>query len=423
MTTMSRAHPGLSRAAAQLRITPMNMLIAAGTAAVLAVVHDMTLGDTAIPLRVLLIVAALLLALAGACRRVRDAGPEVEERASAAGYLALAGFVGLLARLACDESWDTFRLLIAVASGAGLGAAVLLLLPQAVRRGVIVLAVVVHFGGILTAVCSVPPPNAQGSWLANYSWITFYRPYLQFMYLNNAYHFYSPEPGPPTLMWLRIQYADGTYRWVKIPNREDYATRLEYQRRLALTESINQIDPVAPGLEWEQRVAARRRQALIGSRGTPPIPLYPDTAEGLQFRPPNLYSKIMLATYSRYVATDPEYRHPTDPEQAVVGVKVYRVIHNLVGPQQMAEGLSPTAETTYVPYYMGEFHWAETTDPESGETDRKWTLKDPNDPLLYWVIPILAEPKHEAGAFRVGDASEYVIKDYLAVHAGDKKQP
>ena len=26
------------------------------------------------------------------------------------------------------------------------------------------------------------------------------------MYLNNAYHFYSPDPGPATYVWFRIFY-------------------------------------------------------------------------------------------------------------------------------------------------------------------------------------------------------------------------
>ena len=31
-----------------------------------------------------------------------------------------------------------------------------------------------------------------------------FRHYLLFTYMNNAYHFYSPDPGPPTLLYRRV---------------------------------------------------------------------------------------------------------------------------------------------------------------------------------------------------------------------------
>src|SRR6266545_3101057 len=61
---------------------------------------------------------------------------------------------------------------------------------------------VVHFGGILIAVTASPP----GPWVAMQLWARFYHPYLEFMHLNNAYRFYSPEPFPSTQLWFRVEY-------------------------------------------------------------------------------------------------------------------------------------------------------------------------------------------------------------------------
>ncbi len=73
----------------------------------------------------------------------------------------------------------------------------------------------------MTAVTAVEPPGADGSLAFRWLWGKVYRPYLQFFYLNNAYHFYSPEPGPPVLVWFRIDYTDNKSMWYRIPNDED----------------------------------------------------------------------------------------------------------------------------------------------------------------------------------------------------------
>src|SRR5438045_224861 len=84
--------------------------------------------------------------------------------------------------------------------------AVLVLLPRPARRVVLSLLLLVHFAGILTAVTAVDPQGGSAPWVSRQLFARVYRPYLGFMYLSNAYHFYSPNPGPPTLLWFRIQY-------------------------------------------------------------------------------------------------------------------------------------------------------------------------------------------------------------------------
>ena len=82
------------------------------------------------------------------------------------------------------------------------------------------------------------------------------------MYLNNAYHFYSPDPGPATYVWFRIFYVTNEIdpesnqpklagHWVKVPDVKDdgthgYRVSLEYQRHLSLTENVIQNDAPPP---------------------------------------------------------------------------------------------------------------------------------------------------------------------------------
>src|SRR6185437_5083979 len=128
---------------------------------------------------------------------------------------------------------------LGVLIGLALFGSFVVLLPRTGRRIVAVILVVLHFGGILTAITAVPPRNEPAPWLSMQSWTRIYRHYLTFAYLTNAYHFYSPDPGPPTLLWFHVEYADGSYRWIKLPNRRESPVGLHHQRMPAATESTN----------------------------------------------------------------------------------------------------------------------------------------------------------------------------------------
>jgi hypothetical protein len=303
---------------------------------------------------------ALPLVLGG----VLAAGIAVAIRPQSPVVLGLVALCGLMATEGL--TWDSGKMLLVVLSGVAALGALLMLLPCVVRRIVISLMILVHFGGILSAVLSVPPTP----WVSTAAWAYFYKPYLEFFYLNNAYHFYSPEPGPGTLLWFYVKYEDGSGQWYKIPNWEENPVALEYQRRLSLAESINQLAPM--GTVPVQVMYSRHRAANeLG------IYMHPDVPEYTQWRQPVPFSKRMLETYARFVCRN--LPHPTDASQKVTGVKIYRVIHNILHPRQIAEGMNPEDKTLYYPYYQGEFT------PEG-------VLKDPEDPLLYWLIPIYRKP-------------------------------
>ena len=88
---------------------------------------------------------------------------------------------------------------------------------------------------------------------------------------------------------------------------------------------------------------------------------------------------------------------------AVKAVKVYRLQHRMLSAQEFAAGEDPFAPTTYLPYYLGEY------DPDGHVTD-------PDNPLLYWVIPIVK--KASAVVFVRPGGRRALFENYLAAHAG-----
>jgi hypothetical protein len=115
----------------------------------------------------------------------------------------------------------------------------------------------------------------------------------------------------------------------------------------------------------------------------------------------------MLSCYARHVAQN--YPSAENPDATVEGVKIYRVIHSLLSPSQMAAGFRPDDPTTYAPFYQGDF-------------DRDGRLKNAQDPFLYWLIPIVREPKEGFVPNPLHPEEEknldnYDLKDYRKVQA------
>jgi hypothetical protein len=313
--------------------------------------------------------------------------------------LAAAAASAGLADLALDPSWDSIRLLLRAAMLVAGVCAGLVLLPRRLARIAVSLLVVFHFAGILTAVTSVPPPGGPPPWLPSQAATYVFRPYLQFMYLTNAYHFYSPEPGPACLLWCYVEYSDGSSRWVKLPNRQEHLKdpmALSYYRRLALTEATNQLlGPVVPSQD------AIARRLIAGQRLGIPAPNEINEAlpGAQQYRVPNDHSCRVLRGYARFLAH--AYPHESS-EVEVAGVKIYRVIHMMLDPKDVVAGASPTDPALFVPYFQGEF-------------DREGNLKQPNDPFLYWLVPILK--MRRLGSATEEDANAIEVRDYVEIHA------
>jgi hypothetical protein len=392
------------------------------------------------PVRVFLLAAGLFTAGAAIGRRLRTAGGAWEARLETAGMLSLGAFAGLLAYLATDEAWDSARFFLSGVMIVALVGALLVLLPVLLRKVVASLLILFHFAGIFVAGVNVAPQGMdQSPWLTEQAWTRCYRYYLGYLYMTNAYHFYSPNPGPSTLIWFRIQYQDGSHRWVKRPSKKDSLVPLDYTRGMVTADSTN-LSAASPGPLLLARRIEERRLAGAAFRPEPgpngekypgePIPI---TTEDLTvgygrlpvppdaYREPNEFAKRLISSYVRYVAKN----HPStkDPSSPIDHIKVYRFTHRLIAAQEMAFGRDPTTEIYLTPYYMGKFD----TDGELIDKQQEYDnfgnpLHDKYDGFLYWTIPIVAIPKAPPGQIQTPwIPKEFTVRNYMRLHAGDIK--
>jgi hypothetical protein len=350
----------------------------------------------------LLGVGTVLLSVA-VVRRLRTAGWDVHERLASSAMISLAGLGALCGYgfFYAHEEWDSGLLFFAALFIVALCGALLVALPPLARRVALSLILLFHFGGMVTAVTSVDPPGGTTPYLPKQLWSWVYRPYLTFMYMTNAYHFYSPEPGPPSLLWFAVKYSDGAYTWVKLPDRENSPVGMHYQRLVAMPEHCFQPLPRLPFSSYElvmtktpfpergswemiysRREQGSRRDRLYRYPDSPreaayPIPLVSIASLDIfaQYREPQDVHKKILAGVAQRILHNAPHREGVTAQS----VKMYRIVHQLLSPQELAEGFSPMEKIKYVPYFMGEF-------------DHDGKLIDPYDPFLYWYLPITIVP-------------------------------
>jgi hypothetical protein len=331
--------------------------------------------------------------------------------------------IGALAAFLASEAfhripWDSAALLFRIATVLAAVAAVVVLLPSAGRRIVISLIILFHFGGIITAVTSVNP----SPWVVQQIWTSVYRPYLYFLWLNNAYHFYSPEPGPANLMWFCIEYEsdpDGTknFRWVLVPELDEGGhpvnpdksrvwTGTEYTRRLSLAEYTGTGGVIRGDFHdlVEKRIIASQRD------GIPYLSPYAVSFDK-QYREPLDPAKRWVQSYVRHVAHT--YKHENKPDRAVTGVKLYRVIHQFIDPGMLNAGVDPNDPNLYWPFYYGEFdkdgNMKKECEERSIDMDSGQYRIERHDPYLYWLIPIKFVIPHAQGpGFKESDSNQRV---------------
>lgn len=354
--------------------------------------------------------------------------------------------------------WDSLQMLLVVMMGLALAGGILILLSATFRKVIVSLMILFHFGGIMTATTSVAAGD-QAPWLPIQVWTYVYRPYLHFMYLNNAYHFYSPEPGPPTLVWFRIEYeaeADGetkTYsRWVRLVDRKDFSSRLHYQRLLAMTESLSvysRIVNVQPGklqalktrrdrMDNPQKYNLRPEWWRTNERPKG-IPYLVTVADTLQYRQLNELANLYLSSYIQHVAHF--YPCEEDPNAVVKSVKVYELIHRIITPTQLLADINPLHPIMYSVYFLGEYSPdGELQKPKMSDRDREThpnlanleyhfldnlgnraIAQEPiQDLYLYWMLPVYRLPKVEKP--EPNNPDHWQLIDSLQLHTGDSRE-
>jgi hypothetical protein len=307
--------------------------------------------------------------------------------------------------------WDSGQLLMNVLTCLCLGAAVLMLLPVLLRQCIILSLVLFHFTAILLAT-TWPNPTP---WQVDQIGQRFFLPYMQFAYLRNAYH-YSPDPGPAANLFVLLTYElkeidpetqkpKTINEWILLPRRDTQTTdplAQSYYRRLSITENLSKSHAgLNINTEEIRQIRQRRQDVATGLLpGVKRIP-HPPVNYELEY---NWYKpatadvvRYLLPSYTRHFAH--QYSTPT---HKVVNVRVYRSEHRIVTNQYfVTQKLSPYHPSLYRVYFLGDY-------------DAEGQLKDSQDPMLYWLIPLNPKP----GVFPLNKPSTDQFNDMLSEHAG-----
>ncbi|MDY3553457.1 hypothetical protein R5W24_002559 [Gemmata sp. JC717] len=358
--------------------------------------------------------ARLLLAFAGTL----TAGAALSMRPDLWRAWAVGGGAAALAVAGVPEHWDSFRLLFGVLAAVGLAGAATLAAPARYRLPVVSGWLLFHFTGIFFA--TTTPPSTP--WLTEQMFIRVYNPYLQFIYMRNAYHFYSPEPGPASVLVFVLKTETGTdaqgrpqydTQWVVLPKRPDDVKDplgLTYYRRLSITEQLARVTPGLLSNVAERSEMLPRRQAVAHL-----IPMNPSEEPLSQYRLPQPeVARYVLPSYASHVILE----HAPPGLAGKTTVKIYRVEHRTMNVEEFANprhrpgSTSPYDPTTYRPYFLGEFGYvADTEKPGAARIE----LLNPQEPLLYWLVPIVPRP----GGVPPGDPHKRPFIDFMSIHALD----
>jgi hypothetical protein len=285
--------------------------------------------------------------------------------------LLLAAATAVLGSIATNPEWDAIRIMQWVMAGTAAACSLIVLLPQTGQRIAFSVLVLYHFAGVCSAITS-PPPTP---WMTGQLWSRVFRPHLEFSYLNNAYQFYSPQPGPAQILWFCITGTDGVPRWYKTPIKGESLDPLgiEYFRRLSLTERANQNSGARPTDEMKQA-----RGVLAND-----FPLYPDMPAEFQYRAPNEHGRHIINGYATHAAKvlGTGRKDANGNPVPVHDVKVYLTQHDMLSQLDYQRNADPYAPETYKPYFVGQF-----------DGEGKELMNEFDRAMLYWMVPILRTP-------------------------------
>src|SRR5207302_9789364 len=109
-------------------------------------------------------------------------------------------------------------------------------------------------------------------------------------------------------------------------------------------------------------------------------------------------SRYILPSYANHILRK---EAESAPDRKPTSVKIYRLEHRVTPPWALVQDINPHHPITYRPYYLGEF----AANPATGKVE----LIDSQDPLLYWLVPILPKPMSP------GDPEKKDFIDYMSL--------
>lgn len=179
-------------------------------------------------------------------------------------------------------------------------------------RGVVSLLLAWHIVALFVGPLSVPR-SILGDFLRRA-----YQPYLEVAYLNHAYKFFAPDPGPSHLVRYTLEMADGSKRQGTFPDLRQHQPRLRYHRHFMLSEFIAGFPPSE---KWDPRTTPWEKQ--------------PVSAEQARFA--RSYATHLLATHNAQRVT------------------LRLVEHGIPTPDEMLKGATLDAKASYVSRPLGAF--------------------------------------------------------------------
>lgn len=171
--------------------------------------------------------------------------------------------------------------------------------PRPLWKRIAFLAVNVWLVYHLFAIVAAPASVAPSSRLQQQCWRCA-GPYLQTLYLNHGWHYFSPEPGRSTLLAYTLEFEDGTQQTGRLPNRE-IQPRLLYHRYFMLTEFLGNSTPEDQPI-WHRayaRALCREHgaQRVRLSRIFHDLPLAERVLAGGKLDDPEFYSEEAIGTF------------------------------------------------------------------------------------------------------------------------------
>jgi hypothetical protein len=118
-------------------------------------------------------------------------------------------------------------------------------------RTVVSLLMVAHLLALVAGPLSMPPSVLGGAL------VSVFRPYIAAAYLDHAYKFFGPDPGPSHRLRYEMEMPDGSRRKGVVPDAEEHWPRLWYHRHFVLCEFLNALPHAGDDLN-DPRLFARR---------------------------------------------------------------------------------------------------------------------------------------------------------------------
>jgi len=186
-------------------------------------------------------------------------------------------------------------------------------------------AIVLHLLAVFSAPWADPPPSSELSrWVAGG-----FRPYAQFMSLNNGYRFFAPDPGPGHLIRYEVVGPSGVIEKGRFPDREKHWPRLLYHRHFMISEMTAQMADSVPRLPTDQPPEAIMSRKEFNA--------YQKAFQDMRLIQQSLADYFLL-------------QHPD-----ATSVRLFAQTHLIPSPSQLAQGVRLTDERLYEEILLGEY--------------------------------------------------------------------